>query len=141
MLTPSERRKGWILAGAFVAMVALLLLSQGTGLASFYRCPFRVLTGMSCFGCGMTRATRYALLGDFSTSVLFHPMAIPFVLGFLAMALHGLAQSVLSRRFDGPPFGWFARYQSAIWLGTLLFVVFFGLLRFCLEWLGILTPV
>ncbi len=141
MLTVSERRRGWILAGSFAAMVVLLLLSQGNALGSFYQCPFRLLTGMSCFGCGMTRATRYAILGDFSTSVLFHPMGIPFVVVFFAMALHGLAQSVFNRRFDAGPLGWLARYQSAIWLGTLIFVVTFGLARFCLEWLGILTPV
>ncbi|MFN8522077.1 MAG: DUF2752 domain-containing protein [Chloroflexota bacterium] len=37
-------------------------------------CPFRVLTGLPCPGCGMTRSVVAALHGDLSTSLFYHPL-------------------------------------------------------------------
>jgi hypothetical protein len=49
-------------------------------------CPFALLTGMACPGCGMTRAASYLVRGDVSTALGYHPLvpliAILFVGGW-----------------------------------------------------------
>ena len=41
-------------------------------------CPFALLTGMACPGCGMTRAASYLVRGDFSTALTYHPL-VPLI--------------------------------------------------------------
>ena len=44
-------------------------------------CPFRLLTGLPCPGCGMGHALVFALRGDFASSWHSHPLGLPlFVL-------------------------------------------------------------
>lgn len=54
------------------AVVAILLLL-------FYRCPLRFLFGLSCPGCGMTRAFEALLKLDFAGAFHCHPL-FPFVI-------------------------------------------------------------
>lgn len=49
-----------------VVFVLILLL--------FYHCPFHMLFGVPCPGCGMTRALITALKGDFVSAFLYHPL-------------------------------------------------------------------
>lgn len=51
---------------AAVAVAALL----------FYRCPFKLITGLDCPGCGLTRAFCSILLGDFQAAVMYHPLSL-----------------------------------------------------------------
>jgi hypothetical protein len=37
-------------------------------------CPIKFMTGISCPGCGMTRAVRSALLFDFKDAFYYHPL-------------------------------------------------------------------
>ena len=37
-------------------------------------CPFRLLTGVSCLGCGMTRAYLSAVSFDFAKAFYYHPL-------------------------------------------------------------------
>ncbi|HEY7564960.1 MAG TPA: DUF2752 domain-containing protein [Acidimicrobiia bacterium] len=73
-LRPNKIRwGGWIGVG-LVAFLALWTPSDdGPTL-----CPFALLTGIACPGCGMTRAIAWLARGDFTTSVAYHPLA-PFV--------------------------------------------------------------
>ena len=41
-------------------------------------CPFALLTGIACPGCGMTRAASYLVRGDFSTALTYHPL-VPLI--------------------------------------------------------------
>lgn len=47
-------------------------------------CPFVMVTGLPCAGCGMTRATILFLSGKFVQSLVMHPMVLSF--GILAFA-------------------------------------------------------
>jgi hypothetical protein len=47
-------------------------------------CPFALLTGTACPGCGMTRAASYLLRGDWATAIDYHPLAPLFVMTGLA---------------------------------------------------------
>lgn len=41
----------------------------------FYRCPFKMITGIDCPGCGLTRAFGCIILGDFYAAVSYHPLS------------------------------------------------------------------
>ncbi|HEX5722392.1 MAG TPA: DUF2752 domain-containing protein [Acidimicrobiia bacterium] len=43
-------------------------------------CPFALLTGSACPGCGMTRALAHLFRGDWSAAWAFHPLAPLLVL-------------------------------------------------------------
>jgi hypothetical protein len=43
-------------------------------------CPFRLLTGIPCPGCGMGHSLVFALRGDFAGSFHSHPLGIPFLI-------------------------------------------------------------
>lgn len=77
----------------FVAWLALYLLDIG--------CVFRLMTGIPCPGCGMTRAWLAALRLDFSAALAYHPLfwvvPIAFVLAFVR---EEVASSRLKRGID-----------------------------------------
>jgi len=62
----------------FVGIVILYGVLFGLGIT----CPIKWLTGISCPGCGMTRACVSALTLQFSQAFFYHPLwvALPFVL-------------------------------------------------------------
>lgn len=77
----------------FIAWLALYLLDIG--------CVFRLMTGIPCPGCGMTRAWLAALRLDFSAAIAYHPLfwvvPIAFVLAFVR---EEVASSKLKRGID-----------------------------------------
>lgn len=69
-------RVGEILSiGAFVAVAALVLYLIGVG------CPIKFMTGVSCPGCGMTRAWLELAQGHLAAALAYHPLfwAVPVV--------------------------------------------------------------
>lgn len=52
-----------------VAVVIFILLVFGT-----VGCPIRLITGISCGGCGMTRALICMLCGNFRDALQYHPL-------------------------------------------------------------------
>lgn len=66
-------------------------------LFAFYHCPFKVLTGLDCPGCGLTRAFRAALHFDFVAAFQYHPLF--WLLG--AEAIYYLFfKSILHKQFS-----------------------------------------
>ena len=104
-------------------------------------CPFRALTGYSCFGCGMTRACAHFIHGSLAQSVRYHPMGGAFVAAFGASALHHLVQNVRGRRLDYAALRWWKRAEMPILVAALIALLVFGAIRFALEVSGILTPI
>ena len=43
-------------------------------------CPFKLLTGLPCPGCGLTRSAVALLHGDPTASVFYHPLGAPLVI-------------------------------------------------------------
>jgi hypothetical protein len=68
---PRELRATWLAAAILVggALLPPAWASAGPPL-----CPFRLLTGLPCPGCGLTRSLVSLLHGDLSAAVLFHPL-------------------------------------------------------------------
>ena len=66
-----------------IAGAAYLFFFEPGKSGFFPGCPFRLLTGFTCPGCGTTRALHQILHGDFYTAFTLNPLlllAIPFLL-------------------------------------------------------------
>ncbi|MCF0259030.1 MAG: DUF2752 domain-containing protein [Erysipelotrichaceae bacterium] len=61
------------------ALLPVLLLAALWVFLDFYCCPVKFVTGLSCPGCGMTRAAIALLHLDFAASWYWHPMLIPTI--------------------------------------------------------------
>lgn len=55
-----------------VCIIAVYVVFYLTGIG----CPIKYVTGVSCAGCGMTRACLSALTLDFSAAFYYHPLWI-----------------------------------------------------------------
>jgi hypothetical protein len=89
-------------------------------------CPFRLLTGLPCPGCGLTRSLVSLLHGDLSAAVLFHPLgpvAASVLLALVIIELRRTWQAAncgplapapqLNRLSDGTP-----ALSRVAWLGV-----------------------
>ena len=63
-------------------------------------CPFRLLTGLPCPGCGMGHALVLALRGDFSASWRFHPLGLPLLVLWTAWLGWGAFNLARGRTFS-----------------------------------------
>lgn len=61
-------------------IIVLIIISYVSGIG----CPVKFFTGISCPGCGMTRAWEAAFSLDFHQAFLYHPLfwTIPFIIIF-----------------------------------------------------------
>lgn len=71
---------------AFVAGAVLLWFCDPTKYAIFPKCPFNVLTGLKCPGCGTSRAIHSALNGRWGDAISVNPIlviVIPLIVAML----------------------------------------------------------
>jgi hypothetical protein len=82
-------------------------------------CPFALVTGMACPGCGMTRAASYLIRGEWSNAIEYHPL-VPLI---ALLALGGWVWYLLRRSGRVAPMP--ARWLNAalIGAGVMLLVV------------------
>jgi hypothetical protein len=94
-------RKRGAIATLVAVVAALAILWFG------WRCPIELATGHPCPTCGITRATRLVLRGDFAGATRLHPLvwlAVPVVALFLSVELVGYVRTGTwgaSRRMKG----------------------------------------
>ena len=78
------RRSTVIIIWSLLLAGAAYLFVFEPGKSGFFpACPFRLLTGFSCPGCGTTRALHEILHGHFAAAFMLNPLlllAIPFLL-------------------------------------------------------------
>lgn len=79
----------WLTLPAVAGGLALSPVEEGPTL-----CPFALVTGAACPGCGMTRAVSSLLRGDLSLALDYHPLA-PMV---VALAVAAWSWALLRRR-------------------------------------------
>lgn len=77
-----------------------------------FGCPIKAVTGVSCAGCGMTRAWLSALSGDWAAAFSYHPL---FWMVPLA-ALVFLFRRRMPRRL----------FQGLVWAAALAFVAVYA---------------
>ncbi len=140
-LTRAERRRAGVVAGLFVAFVVALIAFPHTPVDGTVLCPFRRLTGLSCPGCGMTRACVSLAHGELRASLTMHPFAWLVVVGFFAVAARNAVEAAFGRRLKYPGRAYWKRTDNPVLMGCLIAVVVFGAVRLVLELFGFLTPV
>jgi hypothetical protein len=105
-----------------IAGAAYLFIFEPGKSGFFPLCPFRLLTGFTCPGCGATRALHQVLHGNFETAFTLNPLlliAIPFLLFAL------IRYSVIALRGGVPrPFALPAPFTYAILFIILSFWIF-----------------
>src|SRR5213082_114107 len=50
-------------------------------------CPFRLLTGLPCPGCGLTRSVVSLAHGDLAAALTFHPLGPLLIVGLLGVLI------------------------------------------------------
>lgn len=66
-------------------------------------CIFKIMSGIPCPGCGLTRSVVLLMHGDVSGSLFFHPLGVLFVLGAVLLAAVDLLGWWRSRREGSEP--------------------------------------
>lgn len=80
------KRKDYVIT-IFFGIVIVIFINRILGLS----CPFKLMTGLSCPGCGLTRAYIVFLHGNLKKAIYYHPLfwTVPFLcLPFLKLAKH-----------------------------------------------------
>ncbi len=88
----------WVAATGAGAMAVALVLSPSSIEDGPVLCPFRLLTGLPCPGCGMTRAWVYLAHGWWRESFAAHPFGVVAVALLVALVV-----GVLLARWRGRP--------------------------------------
>ena len=80
---------------AFIAITALV----GIMWIFSIPCPIKHITGLSCAGCGMSRAMLAALALDFGTAFTYHPLwvvIIPAILAIVILSAKGKSKTAVA---------------------------------------------
>lgn len=73
---------GGVLGAAVAATLDPATIANGPVI-----CPFRLLTGLPCPGCGLTRSWVFAVHGDIGASLSAHPFGLPLLGLVLVLAV------------------------------------------------------
>jgi hypothetical protein len=87
-----------VVATAGAALGASFVLDPGAPLADAVVCPFRLVTGLPCPGCGLGHSFVAVAHGDLGAAFAFHPFG---PLAFVACA--GIVAIATFERFAGRP--------------------------------------
>ncbi len=86
-------------------------------------CPFKMLTGFPCPGCGITKSLVYFYEGDLQKSLYYHILG-PFVILFCLITIAVLATELITKKkyFNRLLFNKKLAYGLAIFLATYHFI-------------------
>nr|WP_237421387.1 DUF2752 domain-containing protein [Flavobacterium sp. HBTb2-11-1] len=82
-------------------------------------CPFKMLTGFPCPGCGITKSLVYFYQGDLYKSISYHILG-PFVIAFCAVTIVVLTTELITKKeyFNALLYNRKLAYGLAIFLGV-----------------------
>jgi len=101
MIERKKLRKIYGITGALVLLVVpffIMLMNDSHELESAQSyCPFKMLTGMPCPGCGITKSLVFLYKGDIMTSLHYHLFG-PATFLFCIVAIIVLTAELITRR-------------------------------------------
>ena len=116
------KRKVYGIIGALITLVIpyFLLLHNGNHHLETDQsfCPFKMLTGFPCPGCGITKSLVYFYAGDIYKSLGYHILG-PFVIAFCLLTIIVLTTELITKKeyFNQ----WLYNKKLAYGLGIFLF--------------------
>ncbi len=78
----------WAALPAAAGALSIGWLSLST-LEALPLCPFKLLSAIPCPGCGITRALLAAFQGNWTASLAYHPLGLPFLTLWTAWLISG----------------------------------------------------
>ena len=127
----SKRKLYGIIAAVITLLVPLFLMffNHDNHLETDQSlCPFKMLTGFPCPGCGITKSLVYCYEGDLLKSLYYHILG-PFVIVFCFVIIIVLTTELLTKReyFNALLYNKKIAYGLAIFLGVyhLIRIVYF----------------
>lgn len=96
------------------ALVPIAVIAGLLGLLPFTTCLVKIVFGMPCPGCGMTRASLRLLHGDVTGSLRFHPVALPAAVGLVVAVVLAVALPA-----EHPAWARFVRLSMGLLAGGL----------------------
>lgn len=121
------RRKIYGIIGALITLIVpffLMLDNHNDHLETDQSfCPFKMLTGFPCPGCGITKSLVYFYQGDLYKSISYHILG-PFVIAFCIATILVLAMELLTKKeyFTGLLYNRRLAYGLAVFLGVYHFI-------------------
>ncbi|MBJ2123731.1 DUF2752 domain-containing protein [Flavobacterium sp. IB48] len=121
------RRKIYGIIGALITLIVpffLMLDNHNDHLETDQSfCPFKMLTGFPCPGCGITKSLVYFYQGDLYKSISYHVLG-PFVIAFCVVTVLVLTLELITKReyFTGLLYNRRLAYGLAIFLGVYHFI-------------------
>ena len=96
-----DKRKWYGITGALVTLIIpySLLLNNGNHHLETDQslCPFKMLTGFPCPGCGITKSLVYFYEGDIYKSLSYHILG-PFVIAFCLLTIVVLTTELITKK-------------------------------------------
>lgn len=101
IINTKVKRKLYGIAGALITLTIplLLLLQNGNHHLETDQsfCPFKMLTGFPCPGCGITKSLVYFYEGDIYKSLRYHILG-PFVIAFCVFTIVVLTTELITQK-------------------------------------------
>lgn len=95
----------------YIAILLFIVLNVVVRAVFHAFCPFLIITGFPCAGCGLTRAVFYILTGQFTRGMNLNPAA-PFWIAWIAFFLY-------TRYIRGKDSKWLMRFLGVVAVITL----------------------
>ena len=96
-----EKRKVYGIIGALITLIIpffLLWNDEHNHLETAQSlCPFKMLTGFPCPGCGITKSLVYLYEGNFYKSISYHVLG-PFVIAFCLVTIGVLTTELITKK-------------------------------------------
>jgi len=127
IISTQSRRKIYGIVGALITLMIpffLMFFNQDNHLeADQSLCPFKMLTGFPCPGCGITKSMVYFYEGDIYKSLYYHILG-PFVIAFCISAIIVLSTELITKKeyFNQLLYNKKLAYGLAIFLATYHFI-------------------
>ena len=127
IINTRSKRKIYGIVGAFITLVVpyfLLLNNSSHHLETDQSlCPFKLLTGFPCPGCGITKSLVFFYEGDIHKSFSYHILG-PFVIAFALLTIIVLSAELVTKKeyFTKWLYSRKLAYALAIFLGLYHFI-------------------
>lgn len=121
-MSSAHRRKStvWIVLGVLMActLLAVYFYYNPTSSSWFPKCPMKLLTGYSCPGCGLQRASHALLHGNFQQALAynyFFIISLPYLLLVTISILFKGKNAKFDRIVQGPVLAWIYIAGYCVW--------------------------